>query len=381
MNYDFPTITHIDKVLRVIEGRKEFIVAEKDHYRIINYVISGENTFPDITSQNDAILRECRGLVFDLDGNIIARRFHKFFNVFEREETHSSRIDISKPHVILEKLDGSMITPIPIEKTFRLGTKMGVTDVSMGAEELIANKQNYIDFMYEMLAKDITPIFEYCSRKFRIVVDYPEERLVLLAARHNISGEYLSYSELVSYSEKFDLDLVQQYKGTVENMTSLVEDIRNETEGEGWIIRFDDGHMIKLKNETYVRLHKVKDKIRFEYNLVDVILREEIDDLKGFMLIEDLSRVNEYEQRFWSDVNDFVDQVSRICDTHSKLERKDFALNVANSLSPLMKVVAFRVLDGKEPFEETLNLLSKKVNNSKNFDQLKKEIIKSACWE
>ena len=381
MNYDFPTITHIDKVLRVIEGRKEFIVAEKDHYRIINYVISGENTFPDITSQNDAILRECRGLVFDLDGNIIARRFHKFFNVFERGETHSSRIDISKPHVILEKLDGSMITPIPIEKTFRLGTKMGVTDVSMGAEELIANKQNYIDFMYEMLAKDITPIFEYCSRKFRIVVDYPEERLVLLAARHNISGEYLSYSELVSYSEKFDLDLVQQYKGTVENMTSLVEDIRNETEGEGWIIRFDDGHMIKLKNETYVRLHKVKDKIRFEYNLVDVILREEIDDLKGFMLIEDLSRVNEYEQRFWSDVNDFVDQVSRICDTHSKLERKDFALNVANILSPLMKVVAFRVLDGKEPFEETLNLLSKKVNNSKNFDQLKKEIIKSACWE
>jgi RNA ligase len=380
MNYDFPTITHIDKVLRVIEGRKEFIVAEKDHYRIINYVISGENTFPDVFSQNDAILRECRGLVFDINGNLIARRFHKFFNVFEREETHSSRIDISKPHVILEKLDGSMITPIPIKKTFRLGTKMGVTDVSMGAEELIANKQNYIDFIYEMIARGITPIFEYCSRKFRIVVDYPEERLVLLAARHNISGEYLSYSDLVSYSEKFDLDLVQQYKGTVENMKMLIEDIRNETEGEGWIIRFENGHMVKLKNETYVRLHKVKDKIRFEYNLVDLILREELDDLKGFMIAEDLSRVNEYEQRFWSDVNDFVDQVSRICDTHSNLERKDFALNVANSLSPLIKVVAFRVLDGKEPFEETLNLLSKKVNNSKNFDQVKKEILKSVFW-
>lgn len=380
MNYEFPTITHIDEVLRVIEGRKEFIVAEKDHYQIINYVISGENTFPDVFSQNDAILRECRGLVFDVNGNLIARRFHKFFNVFEREETHSSRIDISKPHVILEKLDGSMITPIPIEKTFRLGTKMGVTDVSMGAEELIANKQNYIDFIYEMIARGITPIFEYCSRKFRIVVDYPEERLVLLAARHNISGEYLSYSDLVSYSEKFDLDLVQQYKGTVENMTSLVEDIRNETEGEGWIIRFENGHMVKLKNETYVRLHKVKDKIRFEYNLVDLILREELDDLKGFMIAEDLSRVNEYEQRFWSDVNDFVNQVSRICDTHSKLERKDFALNVASSLSPLMKVLTFRVLDGKEPFEETLNLISKKVNNSKNFDQVKKEILKSVFW-
>jgi len=37
---------------------------------------------------------------------VISRRLHKFFNIGELPETESERVDISRPHVILEKMDG-----------------------------------------------------------------------------------------------------------------------------------------------------------------------------------------------------------------------------------------------------------------------------------
>lgn len=126
MNYTFPEIRHINDVLPHIEGREEFIVAEREGYKVINYVVAMADTF-DMTGPNDlggAIRRECRGLIFDADGNLMSRPFHKFFNVNERAETQTHEINMSQPHVIMEKMDGSMIRPILVDGYLRLATKM-----------------------------------------------------------------------------------------------------------------------------------------------------------------------------------------------------------------------------------------------------------------
>ena len=124
MNYEFPLIRNISDVLPAIAGRDEFVVAEKEGYTVINYNVMFADTFPDVDSgrttisgeriQNfdAAIRRECRGIIFDTaTGEILRRPFHKFFNVNERDETQDHRVDLSRPHAILEKLDGSMIAP------------------------------------------------------------------------------------------------------------------------------------------------------------------------------------------------------------------------------------------------------------------------------
>lgn len=41
-----------------------------------------------------------------------ARRFHKFFNVNERPDTHESLLDLTQPHRLLVKHDGSLVGPI-----------------------------------------------------------------------------------------------------------------------------------------------------------------------------------------------------------------------------------------------------------------------------
>lgn len=108
MKYEFPHLSHIDEVRAVIDDVEGFIVAEREWGTVINYVQMGNQTFPEVNSREDAIRRECRGLIFALNGKLVSRPFHKFFNAGERTETLLENIDLSQPHVILEKLDGCL---------------------------------------------------------------------------------------------------------------------------------------------------------------------------------------------------------------------------------------------------------------------------------
>ena len=52
-------------------------------------------------------IRECRGIIFYKESKkIAARRFHKFFNIGEFEETSEEKINLSMPHSIVTKYDG-----------------------------------------------------------------------------------------------------------------------------------------------------------------------------------------------------------------------------------------------------------------------------------
>ena len=111
------------------------------------------------------------------------------------QETHHKEIDFSKPHRILEKLDGSMITPLLINGEIRFCSKMGLTDVGKQVDDYGKTELRY--WCRDIINQGYTPIFEWCSRQQRIVIDYHNDILVLIAIRHNVSGEYVQYDEMV----------------------------------------------------------------------------------------------------------------------------------------------------------------------------------------
>ena len=257
MNYQFPVINNISQVLPLIAERKEFIVAVKDGYTVINYVVQMSDTFMPVVDEATAILRELRGLIFDNEtGKVIARRYHKFFNVNEKEETQVGLIDFTQSHVILEKLDGSMITPIPVNGEIRWGTKMGTTDVAKPVEEFVAARSEYAALAKGCIAVDDTPIFEWCSRQQTIVIDYPEDMLVLTAIRDNVTGQYYSYDSMVEYGKAYGIPVVKAYAGTAANMQELIDKTGPLVGCEGFVVRFDNGMMLKVKAEDYLRKHR-----------------------------------------------------------------------------------------------------------------------------
>ena len=411
MDYEFPRIECLEDVLPAIEGRDEFIVATREWGTVVNYMVSMADTFPPVledeywcpgckmpVSETEgcgsqrcpaavslaAIRRECRGLLFYPDGRIMSRRLHKFFNVNERDETAAHRIDLGQPHVILEKLDGSMITPVFTDAGVRWGTKMGITEVSMQAEVHVSRCGQYRDFSEKCLAEGVTPIFEWCSRKQRIVVDYTEDQLVLIAMRHNVTGEYLSYDVLKYNGSYWHIPVVQAYAGTTGNMEALIAETRAMEDAEGWIIRFDDGQMLKVKGDWYVRIHKVKDNLTFEKNVVDLIINEKIDDVKPYMLEEDLRRVEAFETEFWIGVNDAVNRYERYFQTvvSSGLDRKAYAQNWMPTIreqDPYAPVFVFARFDSKDPRELILAQIRKNTSTQTRIDSVR-EFWGGARW-
>lgn len=381
-NYTFPVISTIDDVLPHIEGREEFRVMEKDWYTVVNYVVAFEDTFPSVSvcggsakmreerSLTHRMRRECRGLIFDVNGKLISRPYQKFFNVGEKDETQLNKIDINEPHVVLEKLDGSMIRPIPTADGFRLGTKAGVTDVAMNAEVFIADKPHYSTFIKKCLQKGTTPLFEWCSRKNRIVVDYPEDQLILTGIRYLDIGTYVAYGNMKLYAEAWNIPVVKAISNlSVQNINLFVNQIREWEGTEGVVLRFDSGQMIKIKADDYVLRHKSKDAINQEKNVIGVLVEDALDDLIPLLTPEDTDRIQSFSRAFWLAVEDVA---SDLHDSYAALEKrgsqKDFAMTVTSQVPKHLQHFMFGAYRGESMRDLLVKSISKSLSTQTKVD-------------
>jgi RNA ligase len=377
MNYDFPDINHIDDVIPHIEDRPEFKVMVKDWYTVINYMVALEDTFSFVRERshyNMKIRRECRGLIFDTEtGQIISRPYHKFFNVGEREETAINKINLYEPHVVLEKLDGSMIRPIPTKEGFRLATKAGITDVAMNAEIFIADKPQYREFILAMLDGNMTPIFEWCSRKNRIVVDYPEDQLILTGIRNTFTGTYLLHWNMVELGKHWNIPVVKALAGlAVQNINLFVQQVREWDDGEGVVLRFDSGHMVKVKADDYVLRHKSKEQISQEKNVLQTILSDSVDDVVPLLTPDDATRLKAFQNAFWASVVDLSIDMAHLFQMGVKKypDKKDFAVEyVQKEIPPMYAPIMYAMKGGKGSRATIVDMISKSLTTQTKIDQ------------
>lgn len=376
MKYPFPVIKHISEVLPAIEGSKEFIVAEKDGgYTVVNYVVSTSETFPDIildssgnfaTEQDrlNAIRRECRGLIFETSsGKILHRRLNKFFNVGERDETQTRNVPLSN-FTIMEKLDGSMITPVLTEQGIRWGTKMGVTQVALPVEEFVVKNKHYADFARICMDKDVTPIFEWCSNQQRIVLSYPKDELKLLAIRQTVTGEYFTQEQIHELIKETSLNIpiVKTWDSNQFTWDELINQIRILEGQEGIVLAFDNGHRVKVKSDWYVKIHRAKDSLSREKDVIQLILDEKIDDLKPHLLEQDLEMLNVFETNFWQGIQEnkekILQEFIRMRDLANG-DRKVFAMDHVSNVDGILRPIYFKLWEGAETLDLLRNLIIK----------------------
>jgi len=393
MNYEFPLIRNISDVLPAIEGRDEFVVAEKEGYTVINYNVMMTDTFPDVRQvfpgegigrysdrvridYHAAIRRECRGIIFDTEtGDIIRRPFHKFFNVNEREETQDHTVDLSQDHRVLEKLDGSMIAPFIVNGQMIWGTKMGATDVAKPVEEFVKNNPKYETLARECIERGVTPIFEWCSRKQRIVLDYKEDQLILTAMRLMNEGGYFVRSAMEQIASNHEIPIVRQFEPQTD-MKAFLEYVRDLEDLEGFVVRFDDGHMLKLKCQWYLQIHKAKEAILQDRNIVELILEEHLDDVKAHLPAEDRDRLTQFENDFnvcvGIVVQDILDIMGELDD--GNIDRKTFAVEMAPQICPYMRPIVFKNFDGctiGKVFEDVRNTIRNNLGRTVKYEAIR----------
>jgi T4 RnlA family RNA ligase len=317
---NFPYIEHLDQIRDATQGRTEFNIMNKGDYIVANYSVKYDDTFPSLFDEiseeerlRRSILREIRGITFDKNGKTIRRTMQKYFNYMEKPE-EVSFFDIKKEHVILEKLDGSMVSPFLVNNNLLYGTKAGVTDVSKLAEKFVNGKNNYFEFSMNMVENLYTPSFEFVSRKQRIVIDYEEENLILTAIRHMYTGEYIDISEMNKIAKNFDIPVVKTY-GNIKNIDQFIQETKELIGMEGYVVRFYDGNMFKIKADEYCDIHHTVSYFESEKNSVLMVLEDKVDDVVGSLpdyKAEKLKKFNDDIHHFiiekLKDIEDFTKQ-------------------------------------------------------------------------
>jgi RNA ligase len=221
---------------------------------------------------------------------------------------------------------------------------------------------HYIKFARGLIISGYTPIFEFCSRQQRIVVDYEVERLVLTAIRNMETGEYLPYAVM----KKMAADK------RIESVELLAFD-RDALGVEGVVIRLSDGHMAKMKAESYMRIHRAKDKITVEKNAVDAILNNEIDDLLPELGQEDRDRVVALDVA----LHRFLDSRSKMLalevteDVELFKDKKTYALEAQRP--QYIKAAVFKMWDEPEgAYEYLMTQLTKSLSKEVNYADFKR---------
>jgi RNA ligase len=381
---------------------KLFIEADRGDHIIFNYLISTPMTFPAFTGdpvldRKYAILRECRGITFDtVTGRCIARKFQKFFNLNQIPETQANVIDFTRPHVIMDKLDGSMITPFKASgwNTHRWGTKMGITDVAIPVEAHVEANPNYREFAILCETAGFTPMFEWTSRQQRIVIDYPEDRLVLLHLRNIATGEYATRTQVNTLASSYGIPVVQTIELTIDDIDAFIEMTRGLKNLEGYVIQFTDGgaygtvEMLKIKADEYCLLHNTKETLNLEKNALALVLDESLDDVLPQMDEGDRSAVTRYLDDVMLSAKAVASTVELLAETiHGELDRagvveprerkKQYAAAVAGldySVYPVFyKNMLFRAFDRENAnmLDEVINIIKKNTNTATQVESIR----------
>lgn len=209
------------------------------------------NYTPQVQYENiwDEITLQCRGLVTDNEGNIVARPFKKFFNMEEGKHTSTPEFEV------YDKMDGSLGILFNYEGEWVLATRGSFT-----SEQSIKGFEMLKNYNYEKLHKNYTYLFEIIYDQNRIVVDYPFEDLILLGMIETKTGyEVDLYGEgndvrLKNLIHNLEFKVVKRYDGITDY--SILKGMVKDNE-EGFVIKFSNGDRMKIKGEEYLRLHKI----------------------------------------------------------------------------------------------------------------------------
>ena len=232
----------------------------------------------------------------------------------------------------------------------------------------------YNDFCWDVMKSEMTPTFEWCSRSNRIVIDYPNDQMILLAIRRNESGEYLSMSQMEVLADPYRVPIVDQWQGTVNGIDDFVKQAQTLEGEEGYVIRFSDGHMLKVKNMWYMQLHKIKALLEFEKDVWRLILDEKQDDLKSVMEEEDKAKIDSFAEDFHAALAKKASDLEWVVIAERENlndSKKKFALQIIPQYTGVEKGLLFSIWDGGDPLELVKDVVRKHTATQTKVDEIR----------
>jgi RNA ligase len=291
------------------------------------------------------LLLQCRGLVTDDKGNVVARPFRKFFNLSENKHTPTTDFEV------YSKMDGSLGILFNYNGEWIMATRGSFTsDQSVKGFEMLQK------YGYKNLKTEYTYLFEILYFENRIVVRYPFEDVVLLGIIETKTGREVDLYDgdedirIRNMINNLGFRIVEKYDriSDYNTLSSMIKD-----DEEGFVVRFSNGDRIKIKGLEYLRLHKIMTNVSTT-GIWEVLSNGgNFDELLKDIPDEFYQKIKSYVLELESNYAYVLEESKKLYNgfysefNHQEISKKDFALWVMKQDEHLRPIL-FKMYDKKE---------------------------------
>lgn len=223
------------------------------------------------------IVREARGIILSRENwDIVCHPFHRFFN-FNQPEADALRGNLH----IYEKVDGSLV-----KLYFYCGEWRCSSNGNIDARNVSLNGKNFFELVkkalktygltWEFFTKNLNPYFTYmyelATQDNPVVIRYTGYHLYYLGERNNFTGQE-------EYNPDPRIDNVKVY-----HFTTLYEVVHSSLmmsdNQEGYVVRDDEWHRVKVKNPTYFLAHHLANNGRPDF--LNILLNGDVKEFLSY---------------------------------------------------------------------------------------------------
>lgn len=315
------------------------------HHPTLPLVIVNYNQIE--SPKTNPIVRECRGLVLETGTwDLVARSFPRFFNWGEVAD-EMPLFDFSD-FIVQSKEDGSLVLIFNYKGQWLMNTRGSFAQDLMPFQEFTW-QEAFLKALHVSDSRHVTtyldPSFtyvcEFCSPWNKVVRRYEPTMYLLTAFQGEkelhwqiVDGMMKWFAEPIKGSifledtfPPFQRPVMYQFKSIDEIEVFLREQAERDPTFEGVVIRDKDGRRWKIKNPTYLALHKMKgdgdNLFNPKYLLPFVLSGESAELLVYFPEVKDQYEALEAKVNVW------YDELQALwLETKDIAVQKDFALAI-----------------------------------------------------
>jgi len=313
------------------------------HLAIYNYTPAAvyENVWNDVT-------RQCRGLIVDRSaggfGKVIARPLPKFWSAEQLEgRPDLGVIPATEPFRIFDKADGSLgIVYYKPDGDYAMATRGSFTSDQAELGTQLLYEHPICDELRRHEYEGLTLLFEIVGPSNRIVLEYPEDALLLLGGVNIATGQFYPPSE------------VGNGYLSVEEYHSAVLQEGDRPNKEGYVLWWPHNDFrVKVKHDEYKRLHAIVTMANTKtvWRALMEGARSELMDLPDEFLEPVKKLIAQFEAAYKAievDAKLYYHIVTTDFET-----RKEQAEYLCRRVVPIVRSVVFRMLDDK-PYEQAI---------------------------
>lgn len=209
----------------------------------------------------ERIVRECRGLILELDTwNVVGKPMRRFFNFGESPE--DDKVFDWNNFVATEKCDGTMIV-----LSYHLSSSQWIVSTrgTFGQHVVGSSEKTWEQLFWETsgleprrLSKLYTYVFELWTPHNRVIRNYDSPRVWLLSMTAMLyeSCPEIAFGRCEIEAKFLGVGFPEYHHLTFADVVKRVQVLEEEDPTyEGFVLRDCNGNRIKLKLRTYIQLH------------------------------------------------------------------------------------------------------------------------------